>query len=44
VDKVSSSATAKEIVRRIVANAGKMVGSVTVSVTLAAQYVKTTVR
>ncbi len=42
--KVSSSATAKEIVSRMVANAGKMGGSVKVSVILAAQYVRTTVR
>ncbi len=42
--KVSSSVTAKVIVRRMVANAGKMVGSATVSVTLAAQYVRIIVR
>jgi hypothetical protein len=40
-----SFATAKEIVRRMVVNAGKMVGSgATVSVTLAAQFVRITVR
>ncbi len=39
-----SFATAKEILRRMVANAGKMVGSATVSVTLAAQHVRITVR
>ena len=42
--KVSSSVTAKVIVRRMVANAGKTVGSATVSVTLAAQHVRIIVR
>ncbi len=37
-------ATAKGIVRRMVANAGKMVGSATLSVTLAAQHVRIIVR
>jgi hypothetical protein len=44
VAKVSSSVTAKVIVRRMVANAGKTVGSATVSVTLAAQHVRIIVR
>jgi hypothetical protein len=44
VAKDFSSATAKEIVRRMVASAGKMVGSATVSVTHAAQYVRITIR
>ena len=39
-----SSVTAKVIVRRMVANARKMVGSATVSVTLAAQHVRIIVR
>ena len=39
-----SSATVKEIVRRMVANAGKMVGSATVSVTHAVQHVRITIR
>ncbi len=42
--KVYSSVTAKVIVRRMVANAGKMVGSATVSVILAAQHVRIIVR
>ena len=42
--KVFSSVTAKVIVRRMVANAGKMVGSATVSATLAAQHVRVIVR
>ena len=37
--KVSSSVTAKVIVRGMVANAGKMAGSATVSVTLPIGYV-----
>ena len=37
-------AIAKEIVRIMVANAGKTVGSATVSVTLAAQHVRIIVR
>jgi hypothetical protein len=44
VAKVSSSVTAKVIVRGMVANAGKMAGSATVSVTLAAQHVRIIVR
>jgi hypothetical protein len=44
VAKDFSFATAKEIVRGMVANAGKMVGSATVSVTHAAQHVRITVR
>jgi hypothetical protein len=44
VAKGFSSATAKEIVRRMVANAGKMVGSATASVTHAVQHVRITIR
>ena len=39
-----SFATAKKTVRRMVANAGKMVGSAKVSVTHAAEHVRITVR
>ncbi len=42
--KYFSFATAKEIGTQMVENAGKMVGSATVSVTRAAQHVKIAVR
>jgi hypothetical protein len=44
VAKDFSFATAKEIVRRMVVNAEKMVSSATVSVTHAAQHVRIIVR
>jgi hypothetical protein len=44
VAKDFSFAIAKEIVRRMVANAGKMVGSATVSVIHAAEHVRIIVR